>query len=280
VDRNQQLPDIRIVPVDKLVLHEYHDNQRTPPIVRHLEESGVLRNPPIVMPLDDGSERYMVLDGANRATALQAMQIPHIVVQIVNASDPGVELSPWNHIVCGINPDTLLDWARSIPLLNLLPSDQTHRFGNLLDIRSLASLHLPDGRIYTASTERINFVQRVRLLNQFVESYASRCYMDRTTHYSIPALKEMYPDLSGLVLLPPFEIEAVLDLVKQGHLMPTGSTRFTISPRALRINFPLGVLSSGQSLAEKSTYLDEWIQESIATKRVRYYAEATILFDE
>lgn len=277
---SRSLPHLEILPLDKLVLHEYHDSQRTLPIVRAIEKSGILRNPPIVMSLEDGTGRYMVLDGANRTTALQKMGIPHTVVQIVQADDPGLDLNPWNHVVWGTNPDTLLDWARMVPDLNLLPSEEDNLFRDLLDVHSLALLQLADGRVYTAYAQTLEMMPRVKILNALVKSYADRISMDRTTNYKVAPLRELYKDLSGLVMLPPFRIDDVLCLAGEGCLMPAGSTRFTISGRALHVNFPLGILNNGQSLDEKNIQLQEWLQESLSNKRVRYYAEPLFMFDE
>ena len=157
----RSLPHLEILPVDKLILHEHHDAQRTPPIIRGIEESAVLRNPPIVVPFEDDTGRYMVLDGANRTTALQEMGVPHTVAQIVQADDPGLDLNPWNHVVWGVNPDTLLDWTRMVPDLNLLPSADEHLFRDLLDVHSLALLQLADGRVYTAYAPTLELMTRV-----------------------------------------------------------------------------------------------------------------------
>jgi hypothetical protein len=164
--------------------------------------------------------------------------------------------------------------------LNLLPSTEENLFRGLLDIRSLAMLQLADGRIYTVFTQEIELVHRVNMLNALVNCYAKRTNMDRTTNYTIEPLQSLYVDLSGLVLLPPFRIEDVLYLASQGHLMPTGSTRFTISGRALHVNFPLSILNNGQPLEQKSNRLQEWLQECLSDKRVRYYAEPIFMFDE
>jgi hypothetical protein len=276
----RNLPRLEILPLEKLILHEYHDTQRTLPIVRAIEESGILRNPPIVMPLEDGTGRYMVLDGANRTTALQEMKIPHTVAQVVQADDPGLELNPWNHVVWGASPDRFLDWARAVPDLTLLPSAEEHLFRDLLDVHSLALLQLADGRIYTAYAQTLELMTRVRVLNELVRSYAHRTLMDRTTNYKVASLLGLYKDLSGLVLLPPFEVDDVLCLAGEGCLMPAGSTRFSITGRALHVNFPLGILSSDLSLEEKNDQLQEWLQDSLARKRVRYYAEPIFMFDE
>ena len=48
-------PDLRILPVDLLVEHEYNDMQRTEPLARRLESEGLLKNPPVVTPLGDAT---------------------------------------------------------------------------------------------------------------------------------------------------------------------------------------------------------------------------------
>ncbi|HSG43470.1 MAG TPA: hypothetical protein VLA72_09980, partial [Anaerolineales bacterium] len=66
----------------------------------------------------------------------------------------------------------------------------------------------------------------------------------------------------------------------QGIVLPTGITRFSVSPRALHLNYPLHELSSAKDLEYKQRYLDHWVQERIKKKGVRLYSEATFLFDE
>ncbi len=68
---HESTPHLEIIPVASLVEHEWHEEQRTPPLVARIQESGVLRNPPNPTPLRDSSQRFMLLDGANRITALR-----------------------------------------------------------------------------------------------------------------------------------------------------------------------------------------------------------------
>jgi hypothetical protein len=75
-------PHLEIIPVANLVEHEWHDDQRTPPLAARIQESGVLRNPPIATPLWEDSQRFMLLDGANRVTAFRKLNFPHVVVQV------------------------------------------------------------------------------------------------------------------------------------------------------------------------------------------------------
>src|SRR5258706_15313588 len=110
-----QLPALEILPLALLVLHENHDRQRTLPLVDKLRAQGILRNPPVVMPLADGSGRYMGLGRANRGTALEEMEFPHIGVQGVQHDDPNIQLETWNHVVWGKGGRELLAKIRPVP---------------------------------------------------------------------------------------------------------------------------------------------------------------------
>lgn len=277
---NRDLPNLAVVPVEQLILHEYHDEQRTPPIIASLTGMGYLRNPPVVVPFSDGSDRYMVLDGANRTTALRQMGIPHIVVQIVTVDDPGLDLNPWNHIVWGLSTEQLFDDIRALPGLNLYPSKVEHIFADLLNLHTLALLRSPEGRIYRVHTPAFDLLQRVDAFNLLVDSYKDRAQIDRTLLFDLEQLLQIYPQMSGLLLFPPYRLEDVIYMAGRNHLMPTGTTRFTVSPRALQLNYPLPALQADQSLAAKNEALQRWIQARVAEKRVRYYAEATFVFDE
>jgi hypothetical protein len=93
------IPNLRILPIESLILHEDHDMQRSLPLVEKLRAQGNIRNPPIVMSLNDGTDRSMVLDGAKRVTSLRAMEFTHIVAQVVQPDDKHVNLRTWNHVV-------------------------------------------------------------------------------------------------------------------------------------------------------------------------------------
>ncbi len=276
----RDLPRLEILPVDKFVLHEHHDGQRTPPIAQNIQQSGVLRNPPIVVALGKDSDQYVVLDGANRTTAVQSLGVPHILAQVVPADDPGLEISSWNHVIWGISPEALLHVFMDLPNLVLQPTDCENAPRTLMDVHSLAVLCCPDGQAYDLRTPRLMVLQHIEILNAVVDSYKNRAHLDRTQLTGADALQSLYPDFSGLLILPPFRLEQILHVVVHGGLMPPGSTRFTISPRALHLNYPLEKLASQKSLPEKNAELRQWVSARLSEKRVRYYAEATYLFDE
>jgi hypothetical protein len=271
------LPNLHILPLGQLILHEDHDSQRTMPLVNRLRAAGLLRNPPIVMPLEDGSGRHVVLDGANRVTALQEMEFPHVVAQVADPHVQHVTLQTWNHVVWGLAAAELIETMRSAPGVSLEPIGA----GESIPPPSASSAHLrlADGAAFSIRLPA-ELTEQVGVLNGIVNCYKNRASLDRTSQTRIDSFESIYPDLTGLVIFPRFDIGSVLSLAGKRSLLPTGITRFTVSPRALHLNYPLHELSSGKPLAYKQAFLEEWLQDRVKNKGIRYYAEATFLYDE
>ncbi len=276
----RDLPLLAILPVDKLLLHEHHDQQRSPDLIKSIEQSTVLRNPPIVVPLRDRTGRYLVLDGAHRSLVFKELEIPHILAQVVEPDDPGLDLNPWNHVIWEYETQAFIENIRAIPNLELEAKDHPDARQELQEKQALALLRLPDGETLAAYPPSNDLVTRVDLLNKVVDTYTNRGRLDRTGLGEMEALIKLYPQLTGLVILPRFRVEDVLYLAGVDRLLPAGSTRFTIAPRALHVNYPLKELRAEKSLEEKDAALQDWLQERVASKSVRYYAEPTYLYDE
>ncbi|MCK4976407.1 MAG: ParB N-terminal domain-containing protein, partial [Anaerolineales bacterium] len=96
------LPDLRMLPASSLVTHEDSDPRRVDKLKERLRKEGRLKSPPIVAAIP-GTDRYVVLDGANRTNALAKIGAPHVVAQVVSYGDPGVELDTWYHVVAGMD---------------------------------------------------------------------------------------------------------------------------------------------------------------------------------
>jgi hypothetical protein len=272
------IPTLKILPLDRLILHEDHDLQRTLPLVAKLRAQGILRNPPIVMPLTDGSGRFMVLDGANRVTSLRELEFPHTVAQVVEASNPHVNLQTWNHIVWGMNTNTLVDSLQKVNGVELTQVDPLKS----LDAPKYMPLQirLSDGSFYILEEAPSDLATHIDTLHQIVNTYKTRASIDRTSQTLVDSLRKIYPDLTALVIFPRFKIKTVLKLTAQNIVLPTGVTRFMVSPRALHLNYPLHELSSGKPIEYKEAYLQQWVEERVKNKGVRHYTEATFLFDE
>ncbi len=272
------LPDLDILPIESLILHEEHDMQRSRPLIERLRAAGILRNPPVVMPLMDGTKRYMVLDGANRVTSLQEMEFPHIIAQVVDSDDPNVSLQTWNHIVWGMSSDELMS-----ELQNLRGVEVKH-----VDIRESVdapkyvpvNVRLPDGKLYLLLEEPADLSNHILTLHAIVNTYKTCASLDRTSQTLIEPFREIHRDLTALIVFPRFKIRTLLKLAGRRIVLPTGITRFAVSPRALHLNYPLHELSSGKPIEYKREYLKHWVEERVKQKGIRLYSEATYLFDE
>ena len=95
------LPDLRILLAKALVPHEDCDPRRVNRLSNRLQEDGILKNPPVVAHIPD-SQKYVVLDGANRALSFVNLSIPHIIAQLVSYDESGVEVDTWYHVVAGM----------------------------------------------------------------------------------------------------------------------------------------------------------------------------------
>jgi hypothetical protein len=275
-----EFPTLTFLPVDCLLIHEQHDDQRTLPLIHRMRASGVFRNPPVIAPLQDGSGRHMVLDGANRITALRQMGCPHALVQQVQPDDPGLVLHNWNHTVWEYSPVRFLRGLRAIPGLRMLRLSSPDIQPSLQSECGIALVQSSRGRLYTLCAEAADLETRVLLLNAVVDSYKERARFDRTSLRDACQLADVYPSFCGLVIFPSFNIHDLLRLAGKAYLLPAGITRFMISPRALHLNYPLAELAADKPLADKNQALHRWIQDRLAHKGVRYYAESTYLFDE
>ena len=275
------LPALSILPTESLIPHEWHDDQRAKPLIERLRASGVLRNPPVVTPFNDSSGRYMVLDGANRATAFSQMGIPHILAQVVAAEDPGLQLHTWNHVLWNWDAKDFLRALRAVEGTTMSDIDATvKRPQNRWPKKTLVWVQTPDGKAYIVRSEPSDLAGRSRKLVEIAECYMSRAVIDRTTAQQVRELDGKYNNLTAIVVYPPYKPPEVLELCAAGILLPPGITRFTISPRALRINYPLDELSAEKPIEGKNGALARWVTERTAHKGVRYYAEATVLYDE
>jgi hypothetical protein len=272
------LPTLKILPIDNVILHEDHDMQRSLPLIEKLRAAGIMRNPPIVMPLSDGSNRYMVLDGANRVTSLLEMEFPHIVAQVVQPNDPNVNLQTWNHILWGMNQKTLMSSLKKIRGMKVIKvnSKKSMDAPKYMPV----NMRLPDGTLHLLLEDPADLPSHIKTLHAIVNTYKTRASLDRTSQTLIDTFRNIHDDLTALIIFPHFKIRTLLKLASQQVVLPTGITRFTVSPRALHLNYPLHELSSGKSIEYKQEYLGHWIDERVKKKGVRLYSEATFLFDE
>ena len=269
-----ELPDLSIVPVNEVVFHEEPDMERVADLVERFGADGVLKNPPVVAYLD-GSQRRVLLDGANRVTALRTLDFPHVLVQLIAYDDPGLAIDRWHHAVEHLSTDQLLDHARRIVGVSVqaVPECPPPADGNL------CCLTLPDGKRIVLEGAQDLF-DKVEQLREFTKLYHRKTYMDRVSYTNLAHLGRNYSNFTALVSFSPFAKQDLARLADAGVLLPSGLTRVLLPKRALRFNVQLDVLRSRLTIEEKNLWLQETIQQKITEKCIRFYREPTFFFDE
>jgi hypothetical protein len=272
-------PNLQIMPIGVLLPHEEHDTQRAEPLIERIRTATTWLNPPVVAPIN-GSSHFVVLDGANRHYALQALGYEHILVQVVEYDREAVVLETWHHAVRNLAIDDYL------PPINAIGGVSVHET-SLLDARAalasraiLCYTVLRDSRVFALHHDTPH-ISRTTMLRRVVDVYKYRGRMNRVTHDEIGTAREMYPDLLGIVVFPRYEPAEIMVAARDDDLLPPGITRHIIYGRALRLNYPLAELQhKGLPLEEKNARLAEWVRQRLSAKHIRFYAEPTFLFDE
>ncbi len=274
-----KLPDLRLVALEHLILHETLDGHRLKPMIEALQRDERLRNPPIVAALD-GTPDFVVLDGANRVTALGRMHYPHVLVQVVDYEQDDVELGVWHHVACQIERRHFGELLAGIQGLSFTDADLFAARAALARREIMAYLVYPGGDIKLLwGGESLG--QRITLLNALVDTYRGQARIYRTDTDLLEQVLPFYEQVTAIVVFPHYTPVEIMALAREDQFLPTGITRHVIPGRALHVNAPLAVLADqAQSLEGKNRWLEQWIKERLAGHGVRFYQESTFLFDE
>lgn len=265
---------LRVVPLDKVFPHENVDPHRVRRLADRLAVEEVLVNPPVVIAAGD---RYVVLDGATRTTALKQLDYPHTIVQVVSDKEELV-LHTWYHAIRKSDPAKIVKLLDDLPEISMIESDAQTVLEEMLKYGGLCYLHTVDDKVYRI--QPAPDVNRLDALNKLTETYIEVCYLTRTLTTDVVSLRHEYPDLTALVVFPEYTVDQVLQIARAGHALPAGITRFIIPGRVLRINADLHYLKSDKSLSEKNRWLNRLVMDKLVKGEIRYYEEPVYLLDE
>lgn len=273
VPPNPRLPDLRIVPGAALLLHEECDSERVERLVGRLGAEGILRNPPVVATLD--GQAYVVLDGANRVTALRQTGLPDQLVQVVEYDDPSIVLDVWAHLLGEDGTLARREGAGALPWQEM-PADVV-RAG--LDQGRLACAVLTESGARGLPAGG-GLADRVRLLAGVVTGYKERTPIYRVQAGDLGGLAREFGRAAALVLFPRFSKQDIRAIARLSVKLPAGISRHVIPHRALRVNVDLALLRAPEPASVKQDRLDELIRGRLLEHRVRHYPESTVLYDE
>lgn len=268
---------LRVVPIERIFAHENIDIKRVNRLAKRLDSEGRLGNPPIVTEVGDG--RYMVLDGATRSAAMQQLNFPHAIVQVINSED-GLGLKTWFHSIRHIAENALLKLLSELPAVRLEPILPTEADKAMFEYGGLCYLHTASDKAYLA--QPAPGVNRLDALNQLTETYIEAAHVDRTLNKNIISLKNEVEGFTAVVIFPEYTVSQVIQTtVESGRLFPAGITRFIIPGRILRLNADVSMLRSRDiPLREKSRWLHEELRKRQSQGGIRRYDEPVYLLDE
>ena len=213
------IPELLILPADALILHEDVDIHRVEPLIERLRVDGVLKNPPVAVPVESspGSEscHYVILDGANRTTALWKLGAPHHLVQVVDYRQ--VQLETWGHLVTDIPPEP---FAQSLARAGLNLDRTTYQAARerLTRREIAASIATPNGDIFALP----ECAAETEALRRLTSVYNGQSIIHRVTTDNLTELLPYHEGVAALIRFPRYTRDEILHLASNGHKLPTG----------------------------------------------------------
>jgi len=276
-----ELPNLHIVAIEDVILHEDPDIERVARLVERLSADGILKNPPVVASTE-GNSRRIVLDGANRLTALMKLGLPHVLVQDINLDDKELTIDCWHHAVEHLSKEEILAQVEQTDGVKVVHGSE--EAGKDLDKEAaspdfLCRVAFADGEsVVLKGSETL--LERIEQLQQFTHVYHKFAYLDRVSYTNLDDLRRNYMHFTALISFGRFSKDDLVTLTNADVRVPSGITCVLLPKRALRFNLQLEMLSASLSLEEKAEWLKESIREKINDKSIRFYREPTFFFDE
>jgi hypothetical protein len=275
------VPDLRLVEPERIRFHEHPERNRTLRLVERLREERTLRNPPIVARLDQ--RHHVLLDGANRVSALVELGYSHVPVQVIDYARGEVQLKGWHHLLLeGAKLDlrerlASLDGARLVraaveDVAGLLALRQV--FAVLVDETGAAWALRP-------ATDRVELREWMAVIEGVVAAYEGRTRLERIKLAEYAELPEVFRTVEHqLVLYPTITKAELLDLVSESLRIPTGLTRHLIPGRALGLHLPLAFLREPWSAERKAEHFHGVVDDLEMRGRIRFYEESVFVMNE
>lgn len=270
-------PLLRIVPIEQIRFHEAPETERAARLVERLAEDRHILNPPIVAPLQQAAG-YLLIDGANRISAMRLLGYNCVPVQIINYDDAALRLGSWHHAVMRLSWQGWLEQLRGLDL-GIEAVSVSEAEGALASREACVALLAADEKAAIIPASK-NLRADAHAITRLIDTYKKSHSFERVDQTNYLELKSFYPDLAALALFAPFEKNEVMQLVTDHLKLPTGLTRHSIPGRVLRMNIQLDVLRSDLSLADKNEWLETFVRMRQQERHIRFYPEPVFIFDD
>ena len=283
MDHSELKPKLDLVATERVRFHEHPQRRRTLRLVEKIRQDAFLRNPPIVAGLGAGD--YLLLDGANRVSAMKELGYSHIPAQIVDYGDPAIQLKVWHHALIQGRSLNLLETFRAMPELRVDPVS-TGKLGRYLELRRVYAIFVDEsadcwGLFPSTGVHSVDSFDRIAVMGRIVASYEGQSDLERIKLADFSALPDVLRSLEHqLCLFPGLTKEELMDLARAKVMIPTGITRHLIPGRALGLNIDLGFLTENTSEEAKQKHFRAHLDQLEMDGRIRFYEESVFVMNE
>jgi len=273
---------IKIIPIDRILLHEGVVNDWTQKLSLHIDHDGVVKNPIIVTQYQG---RYIALDGMHRVTALKALGCRDIVVYEVEYDDPSIGLYGWDALILDPCPiDEILQGFAARESLELVRHrDYAETVKNIQRHRSCLGILTREEQVF-----ELRMVEQARGLDTLIRALKDfEEELDRRSlrlvyiadEHSAQTFRQ-HENAFALFKRPFFTKEEVVKRTIEGKILPRKSTRHLFPLRPLRIDIDFTLLREDIDLATKNRLLQARLNWCLENNMVRYYPESVLVLDD
>jgi L-serine kinase (ATP) / ParB family transcriptional regulator, heme-responsive regulator len=249
------LDDLRLVELERLILHEAHDEDRLASLRSRIEAEGEQHNPVIVSSQEDCC---LVLDGAHRVRALEELGCRFVLAQFV---EPPERAESWAHLLDGFG----LDKFRDVEGIEVSEPQGGAR---------LAEVEVAGGRRIFLRSREEGLLAEVRALWALQALYPEGVVVRR-----VEANGRLRPaEGKTIIRYRPFAPEELVEIVRSGAVLPAGITRFRVRERVLGVRYPLEKIKDGDATS-RNAELRAFVERLWEENRIRYYEEPVVLFE-
>jgi len=249
------LDDLRLVELERLVLHEAHDEDRLANLRERIEAEREQRNPVIVSSQGDCC---LVLDGAHRVRALEELGCRLVLAQFV---EPPERAESWAHLLEGVG----LQELRGVEGIEVSERPGGH---------PLAEVEVASGKRVHLRSQEEGLLAEVRALWALQSLYPEGVMVRRVEPNGLAGPAEG----EALIRYRAFTPEELVEIVRSGAVLPAGITRFRVRERVLGVRYPLGKMKDGDAPA-RNAELKAFVKRLWEENRIRYYEEPVVLFE-
>lgn len=277
---NTTQPQLKILPMSDLILHEEYSPERVKKLSERIMKDSCLKNPVIVSRIK-GIGKYMVLDGATRTTALKYLGFRDIFTQVVNYYDNSITLDTWHHLLP-------MHGGKKI-LQNILT--EVSAFGeyatlqkaeSLLRKRDIISYFLFfDNTCLMIKDERGIPTERLAVLRKLVRYYEKPGGIIRIHYSDLGESLKKNGNIYMAHIFPSYSKHELIRFAQSGLSLPAGITRHIIPGRALGFSIKTSLLKTDKiSLHKKNELLQKEYETKLIENRMRFYPEGVFIFND